>query len=130
MADAPAPFATWTDFEVRLKTTFTDPERKQVEAFIADVSALVRVRRPLIDSAIAAGRVSPAIMVAFIFQVANRMVASAGRSGLKSEQLPEWSYTLTDAASRGLYFTDDELAMLSGALPTASAAAYSVPLYR
>lgn len=131
MTDQPAPFATARDIEVRLKRTFTEAETSQVEAFIRDVSALMRVKRPLIDVARASGAVSDDILVAFIFQVAARMVSSAERgAGVKSEQYPEWSYALTEAAARGLYFTDDELAMLSGAAPTAAAGAHSVQLYR
>ncbi len=124
-------FARPADLEVRLARTFSDTERLQVEAFIEDISALVRVKRPLTDSALAAGRVTQQILVALISQVAARIINSAARgAGVKSEQYPEWSYALTDAASRGLFFTADELEMLNGAAAPATAGAYSIPLYR
>lgn len=130
-APAPTPFATAEDIQVRLARTFTDPEKLQVEAFIRDVSALMRVKRPLIDTARAAGQISDDILVAFIFQVASRMVSSAARgAGVKSETYAEWGYSLTDAAARGLHFTDDELEMLNGAAAPSSSGAYSLQLYR
>lgn len=126
-----AKFAEPKDLEVRLAREFSTSERLQVQAFIEDISALIRVKRPLIDSALASGRVTKPILVALISQVAARIISSAARgAGVKSEQYPEWSYALTDAASRGLFFTADELEMLNGAAAPATAGAYSIPLYR
>ncbi|MCA1185710.1 phage Gp19/Gp15/Gp42 family protein [Saccharopolyspora sp. 6T] len=112
-----APFATVEDLERRLGVQYDDTERAQVEALIEDVSALIRQARPSIDADIAAGRVSANVVRMVCCQVVARYMSTvdSGSIGVRSEQHPEYGYTLTTAAANGLELTQSELGLLTPA---------------
>lgn len=104
------PFATMDDLATRLGTTFTDPvEIAQVDAFLVDVSELIRSEVPSIDQSIVDGTVTAEMARAVACQVAARVLTTAGNGGVYgSETHPEYAYTLTAAAAAGLDLTDAE----------------------
>lgn len=110
----PAPLASYTDIEKRQGVTYSAAERAQVAILLQDVSGLVRHRRPLIDTWIAAGRIDPTFVVGILCQVASRVIDTVGAGGLtmRSETHPEYAYELTEAATAGLWLTDEEEALL------------------
>ncbi|GAA2774069.1 Gp19/Gp15/Gp42 family protein [Saccharopolyspora taberi] len=109
------PFATYEDLEVRLGVQYDDAERPQVEALITDVSALIRQARPSIDADIEAERISADVVRMVTCQVVARYMSTvdSGGIGVRSEQHPEYGYTLTTAAANGLELTQSELALLT-----------------
>lgn len=110
-----AAFATVEDLEQRLGVQYDDTERAQVEALIGDVSALIRQAHPSIDTDIAAGVVSADVARMVTCQVVARYMSTvdSGGIGIRSEQHPEYGYTLTDASANGLQLTRAELALLT-----------------
>ena len=110
------PLVTPEQVGVRLGVEYEPgAELDQVTAFCADVSALIRSRRPLIDQWIADGDISADTVVAVACQVAARAMTSAntGGVGIRSEQHPEYSYELTSSTAAGLNLSNRELAMLT-----------------
>lgn len=109
------PFATYEDLEVRLGVQYDDAERPQIEALITDVSALIRQARPSIDADIEAERISADVVRMVTCQVVARYMSTvdSGGIGVRSEQHPEYGYTLTTAAANGLELTQSELALLT-----------------
>lgn len=109
------PFATVEDLEKRLGVSYDDTERDQVQALIEDVSALIRQARPSIDADILAERISTDVVRMVTCQVVARYMSTvdSGGIGVRSEQHPEYGYTLTNAAANGLELTPSELALLT-----------------
>ena len=109
------PFATVEDLEKRLGVSYDDTERDQVQALIEDVSALIRQARPSIDADILAERISTDVVRMVTCQVVARYMSTvdSGGIGVRSEQHPEYGYTLTNAAANGLELTQSELALLT-----------------
>jgi hypothetical protein len=109
------PFVTVEDLEQRLGVQYDDTERLQVEALIGDVSALIRQARPSIDADIAASVISADVVRMVTCQVVARYMSTvdSGGIGIRSEQHPEYGYTLTTAAANGLELTRSELALLT-----------------
>jgi hypothetical protein len=105
----------------RLNTTFEGAEEKQVEAFLVDVSALIRNEVPDLDTRLGTGEADPDFVRGVVFQVISRIL-SAAKDGTgvttTTEQHPEYSYTITralsQAAAEGLDLTDREIARLTG----------------
>jgi hypothetical protein len=110
-----AAFATITDVEKRIKTTFVEQtDIDQMTAFLDDVSALIRKRRPKVDQWIAAGLLDVEWVRAVTCQVVARLLTSyENGAGVESETYPEWSYRLSKAAAAGLTLTDAELSDLT-----------------
>jgi hypothetical protein len=108
-------FAEVEDYETRLNVKITEQgDIAQMEALLGDVSLLIRKRRPLIDSWIAAGKLDAEWVRAVTVQVVARLINSIEHgAGVESETYPEWSYRLSKAAAAGLSLTDDELADLT-----------------
>jgi len=110
-----SPLVTPQDVGTRLGTTYSGIELDQVTALCADVSALIRSRRPLIDEWITDGLIDSAAVVAVAVQVVARALTSitTGGVGIRAEQHPEYSYELTSSTASGLNLSNRELAMLT-----------------
>jgi hypothetical protein len=110
------PYATVQDVAIRLNTTFEGGEEEQVEAFLRDVSALIRNEVPDLDTRLADGQVDPDFVVGVVFQIIGRILTAAngGGVGVTSETHPEYAYTLSRAAAEGLELTAAELRKLRG----------------
>lgn len=108
-------FATIPDVEKRLKVSITDQaDIDQMNAFLDDVSALIRKRRPRINLWIANGLLDAEWVRAVTCQVVARLLNSYEMgAGVESETYPEWSYRLSKAAAAGLTLTDAELCDLT-----------------
>lgn len=106
-----AAFATIPDVEKRLKVSITDQaDIDQMTAFLDDVSALIRKRRPRIDQWIAAGLLDAEWVRAVTCQVVARLLNSYEMgAGVESETYPEWSYRLSKVAAAGLALTEAEV---------------------
>lgn len=115
------------DVEGRLGETLADPERAQVDSFIAYASALLRAHKPDIDSALLDGTLAPALVKGVMVSAVIRAWDSV-RIGLriKSEQFPEITTVYSDANPSLVFFTDDELASLSPSLGVKSGGAFSI----
>lgn len=110
-----AAFATIPDVEKRLKVKITEEDDiDQMNAFLDDVSALIRKRRPKIDQWIADGSLAADWVRAVTCQVVARLLNSYEHgAGVESETYPEWSYRLSKVAAAGLALTDAELCDLT-----------------
>ncbi len=115
------------DVEGRLGETLADPERTQMDSFIAYASALLRAHKPDVDTAMMDGTLSPALVKGVMVSAVIRAWDSV-RIGLriKSEQFPEITTTYSDANPSLVFFTADELASLSPTLGSASGGAFSI----
>lgn len=109
-------YATPQDVAIRLNTEFDKGETDQVEAFLEDVSALIRNEVPDLDARLAAGTADPKFVKGVVFQIIGRILtaANSGGVGLTSETHPEYAYTLSRAAAEGLDLTAAELRKLRG----------------
>ena len=118
MAD---PFATSEDYELRTGQTL-DPDRKpQVTALLGDASELIREHSPGIDDRMAATPPSPSqslvagICVRMVVRyLANPELAAAASSG-------PFAKSWASNNARGLWLTDDELAVLNPPAATTTA---------
>lgn len=110
-----AAFATIPDVEKRIKVSITEQaDIDQMNAFLDDVSALIRKRRPRINLWIANGLLDAEWVRAVTCQVVARLLNSYEMgAGVESETYPEWSYRLSKAAAAGLTLTDAELCDLT-----------------
>jgi hypothetical protein len=110
-----AAFATIQDVEQRLKISITEQDDiDQMTAFLNDVSAKIRKRRPKIDEWIADSSLEADWVRAVTCQVVARLLNSYERgAGVEAETYPEWSYRLSKVAAAGLSLTDEELADLT-----------------
>lgn len=99
-----ASFATIDDYTARTATSVSGAEAVQIQAYLADASALIRSRMPpgfTPDADLARG-----IAVAIVRRV------KANPGGRRSWALGEYSETLGEAG--GLYITDGEVKTLLG----------------
>lgn len=114
-----APLCTPDDVADRLGVSYEQggAEYRQVEVFCGDVSALIRARRPLVDTWIADGQIDPDLVVGIAAQAVARLLTTAatGGVGLRGETHPEYSYELTASAAAGLNLTKAELTNLTPA---------------
>lgn len=122
-----ADLTTVEDLTARTGVTYAGADLVQVQAVLADVSAIIRARRPQIDAWITAAKIDPQVVKAVACQAAARYLNTreTGGLGVRSETHPEYAYTLTSAAANGLSLTDDELMLLT--LPPAQAAFSIMP---
>lgn len=108
------------DVEVWLGTSYQDDVTAylQVAKLCDAVSALIRARRPQIDTWIAGGLLDDALVCSIAVQVVARNLTSiaTGGVGVRSETHPEYAYELTAAAAAGLSLTKAELAALTPAV--------------
>ncbi|MET9816518.1 hypothetical protein [Streptomyces sp. NPDC006355] len=115
-----AAFATVEDYEARAAATLAGARRVQVEAYLADASALMRKHIP-------AGFTPDAeTLVAICVAVVRRVIANPG--GRRQRTIGQYSETLGEDG--GLYLTEDEIDQLKPETledPDADAA-YSVDL--
>jgi hypothetical protein len=109
------PLLTPQDVAERLGVTYEGAELVQVERLCADVSALVRSRRPDIDQWLGSGELNFDIVIAVCVQVVARALTSitTGGVGVRSEEHPEYSYELTSSTASGLNLTNRELQSLT-----------------
>lgn len=98
----PLPFATVEDYEARAGVKLVEPQRSQVEAYLADASALMRRHIPTGFTP------DPATTRAIAVAVVRRVMANPG--GYRQRTIGQYSETLGEAG--GLYLTADEIAML------------------
>lgn len=122
-------FATVEDVAIWLKATFEtgSPEYEQMDRFLGAISRLIRKRRPRIDEWIADGRLDADWVRDVTCQVAARLLSAYEvGAGYESEQYPEWSYRLTEAAAAGLDLTDNELGDLTPEDEGRSTRAFSI----
>lgn len=114
----PAPLCTPDDVAAILGVDrYTGTELDQMQRLCAQVSGMIRTRRPRIDTWTAAGQVDPDVVVGVACQVVARVktTIATGGVGIRSEQHPEYSYELTASAAAGLNLTKAELALLTPA---------------
>ncbi|SFK73143.1 hypothetical protein [Streptomyces pini] len=115
-----AAYATVDDYEARAAVTLTGAKRAQVEAYLADASALMRRHIP------AGHEPDPDVLRTVAVAVTRRVMANPG--GYRQRTIGQYSETLGEDG--GLYLTDDEVALLQ---PTpvedpGSDAAYTIGL--
>lgn len=110
-----ASFCTPVEVATRTGAEFSDAEHIQVAMLCDDVSAMIRARRPLIDTWLASGAMPERVVTAVACQVVARVLTTiaTGGVGLRSETHPEYSYELTSSAAAGLNLTKAELALLT-----------------
>lgn len=115
----PAPLCTPHDVGAWLGTSYEEdlPEHVQVSKLCAAVSALIRARRPQIDTWIASGQLEDDLVRSIAVQVVARNLTTiaTGGVGLRAETHPEHSYELTASAASGLNLTKAELTALTPA---------------
>ncbi|MEU8136583.1 hypothetical protein [Streptodolium elevatio] len=99
-----AAFATIEDYTARTATTVSGAEAAQIQAYLADASAIIRSRMP--TGFTPDGDMAKAIAVAIVRRV------KVNPGGYRSRTLGEYSETLGEAG--GLYITDGEVAALLG----------------
>jgi hypothetical protein len=94
---------------------YTGAEETQVARLCAQVSGLIRARRPQVDAWLTAGRPDPDLASGVACQVVARVktTISTGGGAIRSETHPEYGNTLSSTALSGLALTDDELALLT-----------------
>jgi hypothetical protein len=113
----PAPLCTPHDVGAWLGTSYQEdlPEHVQVAKLCGAVSALIRARRPQIDTWLAAGSIDDELVRSIAVQVVcrNLTTIATGGVGLRSETHPEHSYELTASAAAGLNLTKAELTALT-----------------
>lgn len=127
------PYASPEDVAIRLNVTLDEGQETQAEAFLRDVSALIRDEVPDLDARITAGTKDRDLVVAVVFQVIRRVLddANIGPAGTTtSEEHPEYSYSITralsQASAQGLELTDSEIARLSARPQQRSSQAFSI----
>lgn len=100
-----AAYASVADYEARAAVTLTGAKRVQVEAYLADASALIRRHIP------AGYEPDPAVLMTIAVAVARRVMANPG--GYRQRTIGQYSETLGEDG--GLYLTEDEKALLQPA---------------
>lgn len=104
--------ATVTDVQVRLGRPITDSaEIAQVNAWLSDIEALIKVRIPDLAVRILDGVLDEEVVKLVEAQAVVRKAKNP--DGKKNERVDDYSYGLTDDAARGdLFLTDDEWSLL------------------
>jgi hypothetical protein len=113
----PAPLCTPHDVGAWLGVTYEADmtEYVQVSKLCAAVSALIRARRPRIDTWLADGLIDDDLVRSIAVQVVARVLhtVTTGGVGVRSETHPEYSYELTSSAAAGLNLSKAELTALT-----------------
>jgi hypothetical protein len=116
----PAPLCTPHDVGAWLGTSYQDDttEHVQVAKLCVAVSALMRARRPLLDTWLAGGQLHDDLVRSIAVQVVARVLTtiSTGGVGVRAETHPEYAYELTASAAAGLNLTKAELTALTPAV--------------
>lgn len=104
--------ATVTDVQVRLGRPITDAtEIAQVNAWLSDLEALIKVRIPDLSQRVLDGVLDSEVVKLVEAQAVVRKVKNP--DGKQNERVDDYSYGLTADAARGdLFLTDDEWALL------------------
>ena len=104
--------ATVTDVQVRLGRPITDSaEIAQVNAWLSDIEALIKVRIPDLAVRILDGVLDEEVVKLVEAQAVVRKAKNP--DGKKNERVDDYSYGLNDDAARGdLFLTDDEWSLL------------------
>lgn len=115
--------ATAEDVSLRLGRALGEgSETNQVEAWIADVEAMVSARIPDITERVTSGALSSQVVSAVIANAVIRKIKNP--DGKQNERIDDYSYGLTADAARGeLFLTEDEWALL---LPSVASGAFSI----
>lgn len=116
-----ADFATVEDLRGRLLgRDLTADEEVKAPALLADASAIMRGRFPTLDSN------APATAVGVCCAMVLRVLQNP--TGLRSQTIDDYSYTIDSARSAGeLYLSDQEEEQLRGAKKTAFSITPSAP---
>lgn len=122
-----SPLIMVEDVQFRLGETFSEAERLQVESLIDFASARLRAYPLDIDTRIAQGSLSSALVTGVLVTAVARAV-DAMRVGLRvrSEQYPEISTTYSDVDPSLIYFSADDLAVLDPAVGQKFGGAFSI----
>lgn len=115
-------YANLTDVADRLGRPISDAlEVTQVNAWIADVEAIILARIPSLDVRLSTGALSPDVVSMVVANAVVRKVKNP--DGKQNERIDDYSYGLTESASRGeLFLTAEEWALLA---PAAGAGGFS-----
>lgn len=97
-----AAYATVEDYQTRAAVTLTGARLEQVQAYLADASALIKRHIP------AGYEPDPEMLKALTVTVVRRVIANPG--GYRQRTIGQYSETLGE--NGGLYLTDAERAML------------------
>lgn len=119
-------YATITDVSTRLGRTISESaEIAQVNAWIADVEALILHRIPDLAQQIVDGNVLASAVKTVVCQSVIRKIKNP--DGKQNERIDDYSYGLSqDAARVDLFITDDEWSMITPR--GTSGAAFSIRL--
>lgn len=106
-------YALLTDVATRLGRPITDPDEvAQVNAWLADVEALILTRIPDLGAHVSEGRPTPAVVTMIEANAVIRKIKNP--DGKQNERIDDYSYGLnTDAARGDLFLTDEEWALLA-----------------
>ena len=112
-------YAIPPDVEDRIGRTLDPTQMAQVEAWLDDVEALIRLRIPTLTDLVSSGKIPLGIVV--MVECAAVIRVARNPDGKLTERIDDYSWTRdTSTASGRLYLTDEEWAMLSPLQPTAA----------
>lgn len=119
-------YANLADVATRLGRSITSTEEvAQVNAWLADIDALIAQRIPTLAALVAAGAPTTAVVVMVEANAVVRKVRNP--EGKVSENIDDYQYRLNPEAARGeLFLTEEEWASLS---PGSGQGAFSVRPY-
>lgn len=106
-------YATISDVSTRLGRPIADPlEVAQVEAWIADIEALILARVPGLPAAILAGKPTFATVTYLVSNAVIRKIKNP--DGKVSEGIDDYNYRLNENSRKGeLFLTDEEWDLLT-----------------
>ena len=119
-------YANITNVSTRLgRPISTAEEIAQVNAWLADVGALILSRIPTLDALVTAGSPSTAVVSMVEANAVIRKIRNP--EGKHNEKIDDYSYGLTPNAARGdLFLTDEEWDLLT---PNSATGAFTVRPY-
>jgi hypothetical protein len=99
------------DIETRWRP-LSDAERVVATALLADATAMVDAKRPLLASQVAAGDIPASVVEAVLVQMVLRVLKNP--DGKRQESIDDYAWTRDNAVASGqLYVTAEELDLLS-----------------
>lgn len=115
-------YANITDVGTRLGRPISDAaEVAQVNAWLADIEAIIRSRVPNLDDAVSAGNPAETTVVMVESNAVIRKIKNP--DGKVSEGIDDYNYRLNENSRKGeLFLTDEEWALLT---PNAPGGAFS-----
>ncbi len=119
-------YAVLTDVATRLGRPITNPDEvAQVNAWLADIEALVLGRIPDLADRVSAGNPTEAVVKMVEANAVIRKIKNP--DGKQNERIDDYSYGLnTDAARGDLFLSDEEWALL---LPGSGEGAFTIRPY-